>query len=36
MRIAARRSDTASLDSASHDVDKVSHQLQDFSDKPTA
>jgi hypothetical protein len=35
MRIAARRGDTDELDSTSHDMARVSQQLQDFSDKPS-
>lgn len=36
LRIAARRSDTATMDLTSHDLGRVSQQLQDFSDKPSA
>ena len=36
MRIAARRSDAGTLNSASRDMGKVSQQLQAFSDQPSA
>jgi hypothetical protein len=36
LRIAARRSDTAELDSTSAELGTVSRQLQDFSDNPRA